>query len=106
MKVLKFISNDYILYIINFFILYIVYSNYILSLNYNLIIEVFIICGLYYLISLLTSFTIVFLLFFKIRKYLEKDMLFITKLRLVANVFNEFFDEIHSTKDFELKLNR
>lgn len=105
MKVLKFMSNDYILYLINFFILYLIYLNYILNQNYNLFIEILIICVIYYFISLIISFTIVFLLFLKVRKKLGKDMLLVSKLKLVANIFNEFFDEIHCIEDLELKLN-
>ena len=32
-------------------------------------------------------------------------MLLVSKLKLVANIFNEFFDEIHCIEDLELKLN-
>ena len=38
-------------------------------------------------------------------KNLGKDMLLVSKLKLVANIFNEFFDEIHCIEDLELKLN-
>lgn len=104
MKIFKFFSNDYILFFINFFIVFVIYINSILSENYNLIIEVLFICITYYFTSILTSFIIVFLLFFKIRNSFKKDMIVFSKLEIVAHIFDEYFDEINSIEDFELKL--
>ena len=104
MKIFKFFSNDYILFFINFFIVFVIYINSILSENYNLIIEVLFICITYYFTSILTSFIIIFLIFFKIRNSFKKDVILISKLKTIAYVFNEYFEEINSIEEFELKL--
>lgn len=72
--------------------------------NYNLIIEVLFICLFYYFTSILTSFIIIFLIFFKIRNSFKKDVILISKLKTIAYVFNEYFEEINSIEEFELKL--
>lgn len=104
MKILKFFSNDYLLFLINFFVVFIIYLNFILNQNYNLIIEVLFICLFYYFTSILTSFIIIFLIFFKIRNSFKKDVILISKLKTIAYVFNEYFEEINSIEEFELKL--
>lgn len=104
MKIFKALTSDIVLFIINFVVLVFIWFNFF-NHNSNIFIEVFFIGVLYYLVSLLTSFIVVFLLYLKIKSIFEIDInksLFY-RLEIVSHIFSEYFDEIHEIKDFELK---
>ncbi len=105
MKILKIFTNDIILFCINLVMLIIIWFNFI-DFDSNYFIEILAIGLLYYLISLLSSFSIVFLLYLQVKDTFKKSSSFFYKFELISYIFGEYFDEIDTIKDFELKLKR
>lgn len=102
MMALKIFTNDIVLFFINLVVLIIIWFNFF-NLNLNIFVEILAIGVLYYLISLLSSFGIVFLLYLQVKDTFKKTSGFFYKLKLVSSIFSEYFDEIFSLEDFKLK---
>ena len=103
MRILKIFTNDIVLFCINLVVLILIWVNFI-DFDSNYFIEILAIGVLYYLISLFSSFCIVFLLYLQVKSTFKKSSGFFYKLEMVSSIFSEYFDEICSVKDFELKL--
>jgi len=105
LKILKLFTNDVFLFVLNMIILvfgYIYFVNY----DFNIFIEIMLIGMAYYIVSFITTAVVIFLIYFKIKSVFKQS----TKNSIAKNlvitsfIFSEYFDEINSVKDFELKL--
>lgn len=103
MRILRIFTNDIVLFFINLVAVISIWFNFV-DFDSNYFIEILAIGVLYYLISLLNSFGIVFLLYLQVKDTFKKNSGFFYNLELVSYIFSEYFDEIYSVKDFELKL--
>lgn len=103
MRILKILTHDIILFCLNLVVLIFIWFNFV-NFDLNNFIEILVMGILYYLISLVTSFTIVFLLYLQVKNSFKKCSGFFYKLGLVSSIFSEYFDEICSVEDFELKI--
>lgn len=105
MKILKTLTNDYVLFSISFTVVFFIWFNYLNS-NFSIFIEVIIVGVLYYFISLFTSIAVVFLIYLKIKNTFDKDkyLSIFHKLEIVTYIFSKYHDDINTTKDFQLKL--
>lgn len=105
MKILKLLTNDYVLFLITLILMSFVYMN-IEYQFFNMFIEILLIGILYYLISLLVSSIVMILLYLSVKSVFQNKTKYniFKKLEIVSIIFSEYFDEINSSKDFERKL--
>lgn len=103
MRILKIFTNDIVLFCINLVVLILIWFS-LVDFDSNYFIDILAIGALYYLISLFSSFCIVFLLYLQVKDTFKKSSGFFYKFELTSHIFGEYFDEIDTIKDFELKL--
>jgi len=105
LRILKFITNDFILFLVNITILTLIYYNYIYQ-SFDIIKEILLITISYYLISLVTSASITISLYIIVKPVFYGIIKYtiLKKLEIISYIFSEYYDDINNLKDFELKL--
>jgi len=105
LKILKLFTNDVFLFVINMIVLVFGYI-YFINYDFNIFIEIILIGMAYYIVSFITTVVVIFLIYFRIKSVFKQSAKnsFAKKLVITSFIFSEYFDEINSVKDFELKL--
>jgi hypothetical protein len=108
MNVIKFLVNDYVMFIFNILTLVLIYLVFIDSRMFSLLIEILMIGIIYYFFSLLYTFCIVILIYLKVKKSFRRNLKWniFKKLEIVSSVFDKYFDEIDYIDDLKLKISQ
>lgn len=104
MLLFKLFINDFFLFALNILILMLIYTS--LSIHINISIEIILLIVSYYIISSITTMSAILTLYIMVKSAFittSKYTIF-KKLELTSYIFDKYYDDINSFKDFELKL--